>query len=192
MIAAVRGVVEAVGPESAIVDVGGVSLRIYAPTSTLNRLPPVGQGVRLLTHLYLREDQIALYGFFSPDELALFEQLLSVSGVGPRLALTILSASSVEGLRRAIASESIANLTAIPGIGKKLAGRLILELRGKLSAANGAKEGSERPNEAEVAEALASLGYGPADVQAAIQSLPADQALPLEERIRLALRYFAR
>jgi len=192
VISAIRGTLEAVGTDTAIVDIGGVSLRVFAPTSTLNRLPPIGQSVRLLTHLYLREDAIALYGFFCPDELSLFEQLLAVSGVGPRLALTILSAAPAESLRRAIASESVENLTAIPGIGKKLASRLILELRGKLTAPDGAKPVEERPPDADVAEALVSLGYTTADAQAAIKSLPTDRALDLEDRIRLALQYFAK
>ncbi len=192
MISAVRGTLEAVGTEWAIVDVGGVSLRVFAPTSTLNRLPEIGQTVRLLTHLYLREDALALYGFTTSDELALFEQLLGVSGVGPRLALAMLSAAPAESLRQAIASESVENLTTIPGIGKKLAARLILELRGKLTAPDGAKPVAERPIEADVADALVGLGYTPADAQAAIKSLPTDRALELEERIRLALQFFAK
>lgn len=192
MISAVRGVLEAVGTEWAIVDVGGVSLRVFAPTSTINRLPAIGQNVRLLTHLYLREDALALYGFMSSEELVLFEQLIGVSGVGPRLALAMLSAAPAESLRQAIASESIENLTTIPGIGKKLAARLILELRGKLTAQNGAKTTDERPIDADVADALVGLGYTPADAQAAIKSLPTDRALELEERIRLALQFFAK
>jgi Holliday junction DNA helicase RuvA len=192
VISAVRGTLEAVGPDWAIVDIGGVSVRVFAPSSTLNRLPPIGQNVRLLTHLHLREDAISLYGFLSPDELAVFEQLLGVSGVGPKVALAMLSAASAEGLRQAIASESVEQLTVIPGIGKKLAARLILELRGKLTVSNGASPPVQRSVDADVADALLGLGYSPADVQAAIKSLPADRALDLEDRIRLALQYFAK
>ena len=192
MIAGIRGTLEAVGTEWAVVDVGGVSYRVFAPTSTLNRLPAIGQTVRLLTHLYVREDQMSLYGFLSSDDMATFEQLLGVSGVGPKLALTMLSAASAENLRQAIASENVENLTAIPGIGRKLAGRLILELRGKLIAPNGAKPTPERPVDAEVSEALVGLGYSPVDAQAAIKSLPTDRQLDLEERIRLALQFFAK
>lgn len=192
MIAGIRGTLEAVGTEWAVVDVSGVSYRVFAPTSTLNRLPAIGQNVRLVTHLYVREDQMSLYGFLSSDELATFEQLLGVSGVGPKLALTMLSATSAESLRQAIASENVENLTAIPGIGRKLAGRLILELRGKLIAPNGAKPTPERPVDAEVSEALVGLGYSPVDAQAAIKSLPPDRQLDLEERIRLALQFFAK
>jgi len=192
VISGIRGRLEAVGTDSAVVDVGGVSFRAFAPTSTLNRLPPIGQSVRLLTHLYLREDLIALYGFFSDDELAVFEQLLGVSGVGPKLALTMLSGLSAENLRRAIASENVENLTVIPGIGRKLAGRLILELRGKLTAPDGAKTAEGQPMDADVAEALIGLGYAPADAQAAVKSLPKDKALDLEDRLRLALQFFAK
>lgn len=192
MISAIRGTLEGVATDSAIVDVGGVSFRVYVPTSTLNRLPPIGETVRLVTHLYLREDALALYGFLSVEELALFEQLLGVSGVGPRLALAILSAASPESIRRAIATESIEALTAIPGIGRKLASRLILELRGKLVAPTGGKAGAEPPSDVDVIEALLSLGYSPADAQAAVKSLPPDGELDLEERIRRALQYFAR
>lgn len=192
LISAVRGTLESVGTDWAIVEVGGVSLRILAPTSTLNRLPAIGQSVRLLTHFYLREDQMSLFGFYSPDELAVFEQLLGVSGVGPKLALAMLSAASADNLRRAIASESVENLTAIPGIGKKLASRMILELRGKLTVPDGQKPVEERPIDVDVADALGSLGYTTADVQAALKSLPADRALDLEERIRMALQFFAK
>ncbi|MGH2460105.1 MAG: Holliday junction branch migration protein RuvA [Chloroflexota bacterium] len=192
MIAGIRGTLEAAGTDWAIVDVQGVSYRVFAPTSTLNRLPAIGQSVRLLTHLYMREDQLSLYGFLSSDELAVFEQLLGVSGVGPKLALTMLSAASAEKLRQAIASENVENLTRIPGIGRKLAGRLILELRGKLIAPNDGKPALERPVDADVAEALMGLGYSPVDAQAAIKSLPTDRQLDLEERIRLALQQFAK
>ncbi len=192
MIAGIRGTLEAVGVDWAVIDVSGVSYRVFAPTSTLNRLPSIGQGVRLLTHLYLREDQVSLYGFLSAEELAMFEQLLGVSGVGPKLALTMLSAASAANLRQAIASENVENLTAIPGIGRKLAGRLILELRGKLTTPDGVKPPTERPVDADVAEALIGLGYSPVDAQAAIKSLPTGRSLDLEERIRLALQFFAK
>lgn len=194
MIVGVRGILEAQGVDSVVVLVGGVSLRVYVPAATVARLPGLGQEVHLLTHFVMREDQMALYGFSTPDELALFEQLITVSGVGPRVALSILSAASIDVLRQAIASESVETLTKIPGIGKKLAGRLILELRGKLAPApnGGAVVASVSTPEADVLEALLGLGYAPADAQAALRSLPADQSIPLEERIRLALQFFAR
>jgi Holliday junction DNA helicase RuvA len=192
MIAAIRGPIEAVGPDWVVVDVGGVSLRVSVPTSTVSRLPAIGHVVRLVTHLYLREDQLALYGFFSPDELAFFEQVITVSGVGPKLALAMLSAAPSETLRQAIASESLDALTRVPGIGKKLAARLILELRGKLTAAPGAPVTVTSTPDQDVLAALVGLGYTPADATLAIQNTSGENNLDLEERIRRALQFFAR
>lgn len=192
MIAGVRGTLESVGPDWAIVSVGGFSLRINVPASTANRLPQSGQPVHLVTHLYLREDAIALFGFVTPDELSLFEQLIAVTGVGPRLALAMLSSAPSDVLRQAIASENLDNLTRIPGIGRKLAGRLILELRGKLTAPDGVTAGPGPPADVDVVDALVGLGYAPVDAQAALKSVPKDKVLDLEDRIRLALQYFAR
>src|SRR5579883_999311 len=192
MITAVRGVLEAVGPEWAIVGVGGLSLRIFAPTTTLNALPPIGQTIHLHTYFQVREDALALYGFQSPDDLAFFEQLIAVLGVGPKLALAMLSSASSDTLRAAIASEKAENLTKIPGIGRKLAGRLILELRGKIVSPEQGPPPVEAIPDVDVIEALVGLGYTPADAQAAIRSLGPNPPAELEERIRQALRYFAR
>ena len=192
MISGVRGVLEHVGADSMIVGVGGISLRVFVPTSVINRAPPVGQPVQLLTYLNVREDALTLYGFQSPDDLSLFEQLLGVTGVGPKLALTMLSSVSGETLRAAIASEKVENLLPIPGVGRKLAGRLILELRGKLSSPAEAKAETATPVDVEVTEALIGLGYSPADAQVAIQSIASSDTTDLEERIRLALQFFAR
>jgi holliday junction DNA helicase RuvA len=192
MIAGVRGTLESLGPDWAIVTVGGFSLRISVPISTANRLPASGQPVHLVTHLYLREDAIALFGFATPDELSLFEQLIGVTGVGPKLALAMLSAAPSDALRQAIASENLDNLTRIPGIGRKLAGRLILELRGKLTAPDGVPVAPGTTADVDVVNALVGLGYSPIDAQAALKSIPKDKVLDLEDRIRIALQYFAR
>ncbi len=192
MIAAVRGALEAHGPDWVIVDVGGISLRVAVPASSISRLPPLGESVRLITHLYLREDVVALYGFLSPDDLSLFEQLLGVAGVGPKVALSMLSAAPSASLRQAIASENLDNLTKIPGIGKKLASRLILELRGKLTAPEAGTFAPIATVDSDVVEALVGLGYPLNDAQAALRSLPADREVELEERIRLALQFFTR
>lgn len=190
MIAAIQGILEAQGPDWAVVQVGGFSIRLFVPSSTAQRFPAIGQSLRLLTYLYVREDALTLYGFATPDEQSLFEQLIGVSGVGPRLALAMLSAASAESLRAAIASEKIEGLTRIPGIGKKLAGRLILELRGKLIAPSGETTPTPAPADVDLIEALIGLGYTVTDAQAALKSVPAD--LDLEERLRRALQYFAR
>jgi len=192
MITAVRGALEAVGPDWAVVGVGGLSLRVFAPTTTLSTLPAIGQVVHLHTYFQVREDVLALYGFQSPDDLALFEQLIGVSGVGPKLALAMLSSAPSEILRTAIASEKAENLTKIPGIGRKLAGRLILELRGKIVSPEGGTRTVEPTPDADVTEALVGLGYSPADALAAVRSLGTTPPTDLEERIRQALRFFAR
>jgi Holliday junction DNA helicase RuvA len=192
MIAAIHGPLEAHGVDWVVVDVGGLSLRVVVPTSAIARLPALGEPVRFVTYLYFREDVIALYGFQTGDELALFEQLIGVTGVGPKVATAMLSYASSELLRQAIASENVDNLTKIPGIGKKLASRLILELRGKLTAPPGGVAASLPPSDSEVVDALLGLGYSLADAQEALRGLPSDRALDLEERIRLALRSFVR
>lgn len=195
MIAAVRGAVEAHGADWVILDVGGISLRVAIPTTSVARLPPLGESIRLITSLYVRggnDPGVALYGFLSSDDLALFEQLLGVAGVGPKVALSMLSSMPGPALRQAIASENVDNLTRIPGIGKKLASRLILELRGKLTAPEGGTLGPIVTADSEVIEALLGLGYPLNDAQAALRSLPTDRDVPLEERIRLALQFFAR
>jgi Holliday junction DNA helicase RuvA len=192
MIAGIHGRLEAHGADWVIVDVGGVSLRVVVPATSIARLPALGEPVRFLTHLYLREDIIALYGFLAADDQALFEQLIGVTGVGPKVAMTMLSSAPTASLRQAIASENVDNLTRIPGIGKKLAARLILELRGKLTAPEGAVVAPIATADSDVVDALLGLGYSLADAQSALRNLPSDRALDLEERIRLALQSFAR
>lgn len=192
MIAAVRGLVGAAGPDWVVVDIGGVSLRVFIPATTANQLPPIGDTVRLMTYLQVREDALTLYGFLTQSDLEFFEQVTGVTGVGPKIALAMLSAAPSDALRQAIASENLDSLTKVPGIGRKLAGRLILELRGKLTPPDGALTGILGPADPEVQAALVGLGYATSDAQAAIASLPAGKVLPVEDRIRLALQFFAK
>ncbi|MFQ6058973.1 MAG: Holliday junction branch migration protein RuvA, partial [Anaerolineae bacterium] len=190
MIARLRGRLEAKGEDHVIVDVGGVGLKVRVPTSFLDQLGDVGSPVELFTHLHVRENELALYGCATEDELALFEQLLTVSGIGPRAALGILSALAPDTLRLAIAQGQVDVLTQVPGIGKKMAQRLVLDLKGKLDlAALMAEAPALTPADAEVIAALTGLGYSVAEAQAALRSLP-DREMDLEEKIRLALRYF--
>src|SRR5215469_18005446 len=128
MIAAVRGLLEGKTIDSALVSVGGFTLRIFSPLTTLNQLT-VGEQVHLQTLLHVREDAISLFGFATVEDRETFEQLLAVGGVGPRIGLALLSALSSAGLREAVLGEDIIRLTMAPGVGKKLAARLILELR---------------------------------------------------------------
>jgi len=161
------------------------------PTSTLSTLGAIGKEVRLNTYLHLREDNVALYGFASAEELGLFQNLLSVSGIGPKLALAALSAMNIEKLTMAIVTGSVDLLTEIPGIGKKTANRLILELKDKLGAGWITTPGVQLAEEnAEVLAALTSLGYSVTEAARAVASLPPASELSLEERVKLALQYF--
>lgn len=191
MIAAIEGVLEARGPDWVQVRVGGLSLRLAVPAFTLEALPSPGERVRLRTHLHLREDIIALYGFATGEEVSLFELLIEVPRVGPKLALALLSAFRPERLAQAIASEEVALLSQVPGVGKKTASRLALELKdklGPLSRLVGTRPVG--PGSAEVIAALAALGYTAMEAAQAAARLPADADLSLEEKVRLALRHF--
>jgi len=190
MIAALRGILEARTDDSLIVEIGGVSYRVYTPTSTLSQVGAVGETIKLFTHLYVREDAIALYGFQTPQERELFQLLLSVSGIGPKAALALLSAYPVETLKQAITEGDVDLLTRVPGIGKKTAGRLVLDLRGKLDWGK-LTAPALSPADAEVLTALINLGYTTAEAQAAVRSLPTDRPYTIEEKVRLALQYFA-
>jgi len=189
MIAGLQGKLQTIGNSWAIINVGGISFQVYMPTSTLSTLGAIGEKVELHTHLHLREDNATLYGFATPEELLLFQTLTTVSGVGPKLALAMLSAMSAEKLTMAIATGSAELLSEVPGIGKKMASRLVLELKGKLAAGMPVPTGLAEEN-SDVLDALVSLGYSVREATRAIATLPQDQKLSLEERIKLALQYF--
>jgi Holliday junction DNA helicase RuvA len=192
MIASLKGKLETLGADSAVVDVGGVGFQVYMPTSALSRLGATGSEVKLHTHLHLREDNAALYGFATAEELGLFQMLLGVSGLGPRLALAMLSAMEVSQLASAIATANTALLTQVPGIGKKVANRLVLELKDKVAAGWLTAPAAELAAESEeVLAALTSLGYSAAEATRAVASLPPTATgEPLEEKVKLALGYF--
>lgn len=191
MIASLHGKLESLSSDQAIINVGGIGFQVYMPTTTLSTLGAPGDEVKLYTHLHLREDNVALYGFASADELWLFQTLLSVSGLGPRLALSMLSALSTEQITMAIATASADILTMIPGIGKKVANRIILELKDKIGAAWIATPATQIVQEnTEVLTALTSLGYSAAEATKAVTTLPATTDLSLEEKIKMALQYF--
>jgi holliday junction DNA helicase RuvA len=194
VIASVRGQIQARATDSVVIEVGGIGLRVLVPASTLARLGAVGEEAHLQTHLYVREDNLALYGFATADERELFELLMTVSGVGPRLALALLSGASVDSLRVAIATGNSDSLTGIPGIGRKLAARLVLELKGKveMQGAGAATAMVGATADSEVLAALTGLGYSAADAQRAIQALPKGDGLSVEEKIVLALQRFTR
>jgi len=190
MIASLHGILDSLGSDGAIVNVNGIGFQVFMPTSTFTKLGAVGKEVKLYTHLHLREDEATLYGFASMDELRLFQTLIGVSGLGPRLALAMLSAMSTEQIAMAIASGNADLLTAIPGIGKKMANRLVLELKDKLAAGWVTAPAAQLAEEnAEVLTALTSLGYSVSEASRAVATLPSSD-LSLEEKIKLALQYF--
>ena len=191
MIASLNGKLEALGSDWAVINVGGIGFQVHMPTSTLSTLGTIGEEVRLHTHLHIREDNATLYGFASAEELQLFQTLIGVSGIGPKLALSILSAMAVDKLTMAIATGSTHLLTEVPGIGKKTAERLILELRDKIGARWVITPGARLVQEnTEVVAALTSLGYSVAEASRAVASLPSSSDLSLEEKLKLALQYF--
>ena len=195
MIAGISGVLEARRADHAIIRVGGFSLRVYAPATTLNRLGEPGTEVSLHTHFQVREDGMALYGFSGEEDRDAFERLIAVSGVGPKIALALLSAMDARSLFRAIADEDQQRLSMVSGVGKKLAAKLVLELKGKLPslvALGGASALPGSGNASEVLEALMGLGFSAAEAQAALLKLPQDRPMTLEEQITFALRSFAR
>jgi len=173
VIASVRGVVTAVGPDKAVVEVGGVGIAVVCTPATLSRLR-VGQEARLATSLVVREDSLTLYGFTDDAERALFELLQTASGVGPRLAQAILSVHNPRTLRQAIATGDVAALTRVPGIGKKGAERLILELRDRVGAMADVDEQSasgaaEAPWREQVYQALIGLGWSSSQANEAVE-----------------------
>jgi len=191
MIASLHGKLESLGSDGAIINVGGVGFRVAMSTSTLSTLGAIGEEVNLQTYLHLREDNAALYGFATTDELGLFQYLISVSGLGPKLALAILSAMNIERLTMAIATGSVDLLVEIPGIGKKMANRLILELKEKIGAGWVTTPAVQLAEEnADVLAALTSLGYSVSEATKAVASLPPDSKLSLEDKVKQTLAYF--
>ena len=190
MIASLHGKLESLGSEWAVINVGGIGFQVYMPTSTLSTLSTTGEEVKLYTHLHLKEDNATLYGFASADELGLFQTLISVSGLGPKLALAMLSAMNVDKLTMAIATGSTDLLTMIPGIGKKVANRLILELKEKIGAGWITAPAALAQENADVLAALTSLGYSVSEANQAVATLPPSSDLSLEEKLKLALGYF--
>jgi Holliday junction DNA helicase RuvA len=191
MIATLEGILEYRGQDSVIINVAGMGFRVHVPSSTSSGLGAVKSRVSLYTHLHVREDSISLYGFASSEELTLFKSLISVTGIGAKLALAVLSTLSPEQLVMAITSGDVDLLCQTPGIGKKIASRLVVELRGKLE-----KEWKEvalplAPAHADVIAALTGLGYSITEATKAISKLPDWEALTLEEKVRMALQQLA-
>ena len=192
MIGRLSGILVAKNPPQVMVDVGGVGYVLDVPMSTFYNLPATGERIVLLTHLVVREDAHILFGFATEDERAAFRQLIRISGVGARTALSVLSGLSVNDLAQAVATQDGARLVKVPGIGKKTAERLLLELKGKLAdvlpgvAAGGAPASAS----ADVLNALLALGYSEKEALLAVKQVPAE--LSVSEGIRAALKSLAK
>lgn len=185
MIASIKGNLDYIGPDWIIVAIGGISVKLSVPSSTIENLGPIGNKIELHTFLQIRDNDINLYGFSNAEGRSIFEILLSISGVGPRLALSLLSFFNPESLAMTIASSDIDSLSMVPGLGKKTASRIVLELKGKLQDWSFS---AEAPHIDETTAALIALGYSANEVIKAVSSLPRDSSLTTEESIRLALQ----
>jgi Holliday junction DNA helicase RuvA len=194
MIGSLRGRIASKIPPQLTVDVGGLGYELEAPMSTFFHLPAVGEEVRLLTHLVVREDAHVLYGFATEDERRLFRSLIKVSGVGPRIALALLSGISVGAFAQCVLNEDIGALTRVPGVGRKTAERLIVEMRDRLAAPQatpGAPLAAPARAEGEAYGALVALGYRPAEAARLLKAVgPGTHST--EELIRRALQGAAR
>lgn len=191
MIGRLAGILAVKDPPQIIVDANGVGYEVDVPMSTFYDLPSLGERVTLLTHMVVREDAQLLYGFLTDGERECFRQLIKISGVGPRTALSLLSGLSVADLAQAVALQESARLTRVPGIGKKTAERLMLELKGKLAPdLSGAPHTVIADTAADTLRALLALGYSEKEAQVSIRNLPAGATV--SEGIKHALRALAK
>jgi holliday junction DNA helicase RuvA len=190
MIAYLEGEVFSLSESGLVVKVGGVGLLVSVPAPLLASLR-TGDAVKLHTYLVVREDILALYGFETESEREYFILLLGVNGIGPRTAISILSILTVDAIRRAILSEQPEVFSRVPGVGKRSAQKILLHLQGKIKGEGVDFIAGISDQEESVLEALTTLGYSVVEAQAAIQSIPKDAPPGVEERLRLALQYFA-
>lgn len=191
MIGRLSGILLEKNPPQLVVDCNGVGYEVDVPMSTFYNLPPLGERVALLTHMVVREDAQLLYGFGSAAERGVFRQLLKVAGVGARTALAILSGLSVADLAQAITLQEAGRLTRVPGIGKKTAERLLLELKGKLGADLGAAGGAPAHDAgADILNALLALGYSDKEALLALKQVPQESGV--SDGIKLALKALSR
>ena len=188
MIGRVRGMLVEKSSTTVVIDVGGVGYSISVTPRSLAELPGIGEEAVLHTHLHVREDQLALFGFGTTEERDLFDLLLGISGIGPKVAMAILATLSPDELRSAVVSADTNALIAVPGIGKRSAQKLMLELRPKMDILDDATTGTGPLFEAR--EALEGLGYAPDEIRGTLSSLPAD--LPVEELVKLSLQELGR
>jgi len=190
MIAILDGRILEKNPDSLVIGIGGIGLQVFVPNALRERVRP-GDELYLHTHLVVRQDLLSLYGFETREERELFLLLLSVDGIGPKSALNVLSVLSPDAIRRAIVHEQPEVFTRVPGLGKKTAQKILLQLQDRIPAITGLEpEMFTSDIDTEVLTALTTLGYSVVEAQAAIQSIPRETPLELETRLRLALQYF--
>ena len=190
MIATLRGEISQVEENALILEVGGVGLRVFVPAPLRTRLK-AGETAFLFTHLVVREDALTLYGFESQADRELFTILLGVDGVGPKVALSVLSTMTLDAVQRAVFADEADLLSRVPGVGKKTAQKMALHLKDKLKPTDAlARVAAMSDKDSEVLAALTSLGYSVVEAQAAIQSIPKDAPDDSGERLRIALGYF--
>ena len=191
MIASIRGTVQQTGENWVVVELGGMGIKVSVPVPLAARAR-TGQTLALFTHLQVREDALALFGFETPDQLAFFELLLGVSGIGPKVALSLLSHFSTDALRQAVGGGRPERLSGIPGVGKKTAEKIIFHLKDKLAAGAEAGGAGWSETDTEVIAALTSLGYSIVEAQTALQRIPPDAPADSESRLRIALQGLGR
>ncbi len=192
MIAAIRGEVIEVGSDHLILMVGGIGLRVFATHAVCGEAR-IGETMYLHTYLVVREDALTLYGFDLIEAREFFTLLLGVNGVGPRIALAILSTLSLDAIRRAVVQEQPEPFARVPGVGRKTAQKILLHLQDKIKAGEGMEATAPFSDvDADVINALAALGYSIVESQAAVQAIPRDTPPDLETRLRIALQYFSR
>jgi Holliday junction DNA helicase RuvA len=190
MIATLRGEISQIEENALILEVGGVGLRVFVPVPVRAKLK-VGEAAFLFTHLVVREDALTLYGFESQADRDLFNMLLGVDGVGPKVALSVLSSMTLDAVQRAVFTEEGGLFSRVPGVGKKTAQKIVLHLKDKLKPTDGLSRLSAMSDaDSEVLAALTALGYSVVEAQAAIQAIPKDAPDDAGERLRLALQYF--
>ena len=190
MIGRLTGTLSEKNPPEVLVDCNGVGYEVNVPMSTFYNLPAAGERVSLLTQFIVREDAQLLYGFATHEERQAFRELIKISGVGPRTALSILSGLGVGDLAQAVSLQEAGRLVKVPGIGKKTAERLLLELKGKLGADIGARAHAASDAQADILQALLALGYNDKEAAAALKALPAD--VGVSEGIKMALKALAK
>lgn len=190
MISLLQGTVHSIESDGVIVDVGGVGFHVHIPAPFKDRMQ-AGEAAYFFTRLIVREDLLALYGFESKESRGIFDLLLGVSGVGPRLALAVLSSLSLDAIRRAVFNEQVEVFSRVPGVGRKTAQKILLHLQDRLPKGDALEAIAAMSDvDSEVLAALTTLGYSVVEAQAALQYIPRDAPQNVEERLRLALQYF--